>query len=113
MREVYAVGVGITSFTRLEYPISEIAAYPAMMALKDAGLSKVDHVYVANMGSARLNHQSGLASAVVDTLSLTPAGAEVIENGPASGAAAPRFVGLVKTFEDTLLVFRSNSHPGV
>jgi len=82
MREVYAVGVGITSFTRLEYPISEIAAYPAMMALKDAGLSKVDHVYVANMGSARLNHQSGLASAVVDTLSLTPAGAEVIENGP-------------------------------
>ena len=52
MREVYAVGVGITSFTRLEYPISEIAAYPAMMALKDAGLSKVDHVYVANMGSA-------------------------------------------------------------
>ena len=79
MREVYAVGVGITSFTRLEYPISEIAAYPAMMALKDAGLSKVDHVYVANMGSARLNHQSGLASAVVDTLSLTPAGAEVID----------------------------------
>ena len=80
MREVYAVGVGITSFTRLEYPLSEIAAYPAMMALKDAGLSKVDHVYVANMGSARLNHQTGLASAVVDTLSLTPAGAEVIEN---------------------------------
>ena len=88
MREVYVVGVGITSFTRLEYPLSEIAAYPAMMALKDAGLSKVDHVYVANMGGARLNHQSGLASAVVDTLSLTPAGAEVIENGPASGASA-------------------------
>ncbi len=85
MREVYVVGIGITSFTRLEYPLSEIAAYPAMIALKDAGLSKVDHVYVANMGSARANHQTGLASAVVDTLSLTPAGAEVIENGPASG----------------------------
>ena len=70
MRDVYAVGVGITSFTRLEYPISEIAAYPAMMALKDAGLSKVDHIYVANMGSSRLNHQSGLASAVVDALKL-------------------------------------------
>ena len=106
MREVYAVGVGITSFTRLEYPISEIAAYPAMMALKDAGLSKVDHVYVANMGSARLNHQSGLASAVVDTLSLTPAGAEVIENGPASGASAIKtgFMAVASGMHDVVLV---------
>ncbi len=88
MRPVYVAGIGITSFTRLEYPLSEIAAYPAMMALKDSGLREVDHVYVANMGSGRVNHQTGLASAVVDTLSLTPAGAEVIENGPASGASA-------------------------
>ena len=106
MREVYAVGVGITSFTRLEYPISEIAAYPAMMALKDAGLSKVDHVFVANMGSSRLNHQSGLASAVVDTLSLTPAGAEVIENGPASGASAIKagYMAVASGLHDTVLV---------
>ena len=40
------------------------------------------------MGGGRINHQTGLASAVVDTLSLTPAAAEVIENGPASGASA-------------------------
>jgi acetyl-CoA C-acetyltransferase len=88
MREVYVAGIGITSFTRLEYPLSEIAAYPVMMAQKDAGLRKVDHLYVANMGSGRLNHQTGLASAVVDTLSLTPAGADLVENGPASGASA-------------------------
>ncbi len=88
MRDVYVIGVGITSFTRLEFPLSEIAAYPVMMALKDAGIKEVDHLYVANMGSGRVNHQTGLASAVVDTLSLTPAGAEVVENGPASGASA-------------------------
>jgi len=88
MRDVYAVGIGITSFGRLEYPLSEIAAYPVMMALRDSGLREVDQLYVANMGSGRVNHQTGLASAVVDTLSLTPAGAEVIENGPASGASA-------------------------
>ncbi len=88
MREVYAVGIGITSFSRLEYPLSEIAAYPAMQAMKECGLSKVDHLYVANMGSSRINQQTALASAVVDTLSLTPAGAEAIENGPASGASA-------------------------
>src|SRR5512137_1921039 len=88
MREVYVAGIGITSFTRLEYPLVEIAAYPALMALRDSGLDRVDHLYIANMGSARLNHQTGLASAVIDNLSLTPAGADGIENGPASGASA-------------------------
>lgn len=88
MRNVYAIGIGITSFSRLEYPLSEIAAYPAMMAMKDSGISKIDHLYVANMGAGRVNQQTGLASAVVDTLSLTPAGATGIENGPASGASA-------------------------
>ncbi len=90
MREVYVVGIGITSFSRLEFPLSEIAAYPAMMAMKDSGIKKIDQLYVANMGSARLNSQTALASAVVDTLSLTPAAACLIENGPASGAAAIR-----------------------
>ena len=77
MRDVYVAGIGITTFTRLEYPLAEIAAYPSMIALKDSGITDVDHVYVANMGSARVNHQTALASAVVDTLSLTPAGAAV------------------------------------
>lgn len=88
MREVYAVGLGITSFGRLEYPLLEIAAYPGLMALRETGLDKIDHLYVANMGGGRINKQTGLASAVVDNLSLTPAGAETIENGPASGASA-------------------------
>jgi hypothetical protein len=66
MREVYVTGIGITSFTRLEYPLVEIAAYPGLMALKDSGLKKVDHLYVANMGAGRINAQTGLASAVVE-----------------------------------------------
>ena len=88
MRDVYVAGIGITSFTRLEYPLLEIAAYPGMMAMRDCGLDHIDHLYVANMGAARLNNQTGLASAVVDNLSLTPASADGIENGPASGASA-------------------------
>ena len=106
MRKVYAVGLGITSFTRLEYPVSEIAAYAGMMAMRDAGLSAVDHVFVANMGASRLNHQSGLASAVVDSLSLTPAGAETIENGPASGASALKagFMAVTSGVHDVVMV---------
>ena len=106
MRDVYVAGIGITTFGRLEYPLAEIAAYPAMMAMQDSGISTVDQVYVANMGGARLNHQTALASAVVDTLSLTPAGAATIENGPASGAAAIKegFLAVASGMHDVVLV---------
>ena len=106
MRDVYVAGIGITTFTRLEYPLSEIAAYASMMALKDAGVTEVDQVYVANMGSPRVNHQTALASAVVDSLSLIPAGAAAIENGPASGASAIKagFQAVASGMDDVVLV---------
>lgn len=106
MRDVYVAGIGITTFTRLEYPLSEIAAYASMTALKDAEISDIDHLYVANMGSARINHQTALASAVVDSLSLTPAGAAVVENGPASGASAIKagFAAIASGLHDVVLV---------
>jgi acetyl-CoA C-acetyltransferase len=106
MREVYVAGIGITSFTRLEYPLVEIAAYPGLMALRDAGLKKIDHLYVANMGGGWANGQTGLASAVVDHLSLTPGGAETIENGPASGASAIKqgYMAIASGLHDVVMV---------
>ena len=106
MRDVYIIGIGITTFTRLEFPLAEIAAYASMGALKDSGVDSVDHVYVSNMGSARINNQTALASAVVDTLSLTPAGATRVENGPASGASAIKegFMAIASGMHDTVLV---------
>lgn len=106
MREVYVAGIGITSFSRLEYPLVEIAAYPGLMALRDSGLKKVDHLYVANMGGGRINGQTGLASAVVDHMSLTPAGAETIENGPASGASAIKqgYMAIASGMHDVVMV---------
>jgi acetyl-CoA C-acetyltransferase len=106
MREVYIAGIGITSFTRLEYPLVEIAAYPGLMAMKESGIKSIDQLYVANMGASRANHQTGLASAVVDHMSLTPAGAETIENGPASGASAIKqgFLAVASGMYDTVMV---------
>ena len=106
MRDVYVAGIGITSFTRLEYPLVEIAAYPGLMALRDSGLKRIDQLYVANMGAGRVNGQTGLASAVVDHLSLTPAGAATIENGPASGASAIKegFLAVASGFHDVVMV---------
>ena len=88
MRDVYAIGIGITSFTRLEYPLAEIGAYAGIQAMQDAKLDRVDHLFVSNMGAGRVNRQTALASAVLDHMCLQPAGAETIENGPASGASA-------------------------
>lgn len=106
MRDVYVIGIGITTFARLFYPLVEIASYPAMMAMKDCGISKVDQLYVANVGGGRVSHQTGLGSAVVDSLSLTPAGAETVENGPASGASAIKqgFLGVASGLYDVVLV---------
>lgn len=106
MREVYVAGIGITSFTRLEYPLVEIAAYPALMAMRESGIRTIDQLYVANMGGGRINHQTGLASAVVDNLSLTPAAADGIENGPASGASAIKqgFMAVASGLCDTVMV---------
>ncbi len=106
MRDVYVAGIGITTFTRLEFPLVEIAAYASMMALKDAGVTEVDQLYVANMGAPRINHQTALGSAVADSLSLLPAGAAAIENGPASGAAAIKagFQAVASGMDDVVLV---------
>lgn len=106
MRDVYVAGIGITTFTRLEFPLVEIAAYASMMALKDAGVTEVDQLYVANMGAPRVNHQTALGSAVADSLSLLPAGAAAIENGPASGAAAIKagFQAVASGMDDVVLV---------
>ncbi|MBU0679688.1 MAG: acetyl-CoA acetyltransferase [Verrucomicrobia bacterium] len=106
MRNVYAIGIGITSFTRLEFQLVEIASYPVMFALRDCGLKQVDQLYVANMGGARLNHQTALGSAVVDSCNLLPAGAATIENGPASGAAAIKegFMAVASGMHDVVVV---------
>jgi len=106
MRDVYIIGIGITSFTRLEFPLYEIAAFPAMEAMKDCGVTEIDHLFVANLGGGRINRATGLASAVIDTLSLTPAGAETIENGPASGASAIKagFMAIASGMHDVVMV---------
>lgn len=106
MRDVYVAGLGITSFTRLEYPLQEIASYAGLMAMKDCGLRDIQQVYVANMGGGRVNHQTALASAVTSDLTLCPAGAETIENGPASGASAIKqgFMAVASGMYDTVMV---------
>ena len=90
MRPVYVLGAAMTKFGRSEVSLVDLMTLSALPALHDADLGEipVDGVVVANMGSARINRQTAIASALVDRLALYPAMAETVENGPASGASA-------------------------
>jgi len=91
MRQVAIIGAGMIPFGRRdEDTLLDMLAYASLKALDDAGMGDkgVDAVYVANMGAGILQHQTSVASALVDRLSLMPAAADAIENGPASGASA-------------------------
>ncbi|RCK73832.1 MAG: 3-ketoacyl-CoA thiolase [Anaerolineae bacterium] len=93
MRDVAVIGVGMIPFGRRdEDSLMDMLATASLKALDDAGLGDkekpVDAVYVGNMGAGILQHQTALASSLVDRLSLLPAAAETVENGPASGGSA-------------------------
>jgi acetyl-CoA C-acetyltransferase len=89
VRDVYAVGCGMTVFGRSDGDLLDILEEAALAAIDDAALGEpVGSVFVANMGAGILNHMSGVGSALVDRLRLYPTPAELIENGPASGGSA-------------------------
>src|SRR5512135_2639800 len=109
MRDVAIIGVGMIPFGRRdEDSLLDMLAWASLKALDDAGLGDrgVDAVYVANMGAGMLQHQTAVASALVDRLSLLPAAAETIENGPASGASAIKtgLLAVASGYYDTVLV---------
>jgi acetyl-CoA C-acetyltransferase len=111
MREVGIVGVGHTKFGKAGVPLVDMLAQAALEALDDAGIKTVaghgvDQVFVSSMGAGFLNHQHGVASALVDTLNLRPAMAETIENGPASGASAVKlgYMAIASGMCDVVLV---------
>ena len=93
MRRVAIVGIGHTLFGNLsEFDLVDVMSFASANALEDAGILKdrkiIEQVFVANMGGGIINHQTGIASALVSRIDLEPAGAELVENGPASGAGA-------------------------
>jgi acetyl-CoA C-acetyltransferase len=109
MRNIAIIGAGMIPFGRRdEDSLMDMLAYASLKALDDAGLGEgsVDAVYVGNMGSGMLQHQSSVASSLVDRLSLLPAAADTVENGPASGGSAVKngLLAVASGYYDTVLV---------
>jgi acetyl-CoA C-acetyltransferase len=109
MRDVAIIGVGMIPFGRRdEDSLMDLLAYASLKALDDAGLGdkSVNAVYVGNMGAGIIQHQTSIASSLVDRLSLLPAAADVVENGPASGGSAIKngLLAVASGYYDTVLV---------
>jgi acetyl-CoA C-acetyltransferase len=109
MRDVAIIGAGMIPFGRRDDDsLMDMLAYASLNALDDAGLGdkSVDAVYVGNMGAGMLQHQSSVASSLVDRLSLLPAAADTVENGPASGGSAVKngLLAVASGYYDTVLV---------
>ena len=109
MRPVVVAGVGMIPFERRdEDSLVDMLAGAGLNAMDDAGLGDrpIGSVYVGNMASGLFNHQVSVASALVDRLSLLPAAADRVENGPASGASAIKngFLAVASGFNDVVLV---------
>jgi acetyl-CoA C-acetyltransferase len=105
------VGIGHTRFgNSSEYDLADVLAYAATDALQDAGFlehrKEVDQVFVANMASGLFCHQSAVASSMVSRLDMEPVPAELVENGPASGASAVKlgYMAVASGLADVVLV---------
>lgn len=105
------VGIGHTRFgNSSEYDLADVMAYAATDALQDAGFldkrKEIDQVFVANMASGRFCNQTAVASALVSKMDMEPVPAELIENGPASGASAVKigYMAVASGMADVVLV---------
>jgi len=85
-------------------------AYAATDALQDAGFlerrKEIDQVIVGNMASGLFNHQSAVASSLISRMDMEPIPAELVENGPASGASAVKiaYMAIASGMADVVLV---------
>ncbi len=105
------VGIGHCRFgNSSDYDLVDVIAYSANDALEDAGglalRKEVDQVFVGNMAAGMFNHQTAVASALISRMDMEPCPAELVENGPASGASAVKmgYMAIASGMADVVLV---------
>jgi len=109
MNKVAIIGVGHTKFGVLENKdLLDLLCDASLQALEDSNTSDkdFDSVYVGAMSPGVFNQLTGIASALVDRISLIPAAADHIKNGPASGGSAVKagFQAVASEMSDLVLV---------
>jgi acetyl-CoA C-acetyltransferase len=107
MREVAVMGLGMTKWGELwEKSLRTILVEAALLALDDAGVEKVDSMYIGCMSSGIFVGQEHLASILADYLGQTPTPSARVESACASGGLALRmgFIDVASGASDVVLV---------
>ena len=91
MRKVAILGIGQTAIgEHWDKSLREIGGEAAFAAMRDAGIDKVDALYVGNMLSPLIDSQNQLGTFLADWIGLWRQEAVKVEAACASGAAAFR-----------------------
>lgn len=92
MRDIYLLGVGQTPVTKeTSQPVRQLAAAAVKAAMADAGVERVDALFVGNMLSGLLSQQQQLGALVAQTAGLRGVEAATAEAACSSGAVAMRW----------------------
>ena len=91
MREVIVQGIGQTPVEEhWERSLRDLATEAGLAAMRDAGVDRIDAVFVGNMLSGQIAHQENLGALVADWMGQRGAEGFKVEAACASGAAAFR-----------------------
>lgn len=88
-RDVAIIGIGLSQWGELwEKSLRDIFVEAALRAIDDAGVDRIDAMYVGNMSSGLFTGQEHLASLLSDYLGVAPIPAARLESACASGGLA-------------------------
>jgi acetyl-CoA C-acetyltransferase len=107
MRDVAVIGVGMTKWGELwDKSLRTIFVETALLAIEDAGVEKIDSMYVGCMSSGLFTGQEHLGSLLSDYLGRKPVPATRIESACCSGGLALRqgFIEVAAGVSDVVLV---------
>jgi acetyl-CoA C-acetyltransferase len=91
MRDVYVIGGGITQFGELwDASLRDLFVRAALDAMGDAGVDRIDGMYVGCMSPGLFVEQEHLSSLLADYLGVAPVPAVRVESACASGGIAFR-----------------------
>jgi acetyl-CoA C-acetyltransferase len=106
MRDVAIIGIGINHWGELwEKSLRTIFVEAALNAIEDAGIDRIDSLYVGSMSSGLFTDQEHLASLCADYLGFAGIPAARVESACASGGLAFRlgFIEVASGFSDFVM----------
>ncbi len=106
-RDVAIIGVGVNKWGELwEKSLRDIFVEAALAAIEDAGVDKIDSMYIGNMTAGLFTGQEHLASLLADYLGVAPIPAARVESACASGGLAVKmgYMDVALGMSDVVLV---------